>query len=200
MFKVTLFFLGVHMKCKLKIGFFASLMVLTLAITSAEYFPALICAVALHELGHITAAKIRHIKLSEMKLSIFGASLYPRNQLFSYFDEIILCVGGPLTNLLSAAVCISLGRSHSLFSMSSIALGVLNMLPIHGFDGGRILSAFLSIYLSPKAAVIVCKMVSFVIILIMWCASVYFLLRSSATMTMFVFSMFMFSKIFISDK
>lgn len=188
------------MKCKFKIGFFAVLMLLTLALTSTEYFPALICSVTIHETGHIIAAKLKHIKLSEMKLSILGASLYPQNQLFSYSDEIILCIGGPLANLLSAVICISIGKMHSLFFMSSVALGVLNMFPIQGFDGGRILSAFLSIYFPPKTVDIICKAVSFVLLLIMWCLSVYFLLRSSATMTMFVFSTFMFAKIFISDK
>ena len=187
------------MKCKLKIGFFAVLMLLTLAFTSAEYFPALVGSVSIHELGHIIAAKIRHIKLSEMKLSIFGASLHTQKQLFSYADEIILCIGGPLANLLSVVVCILIGKTQSLFFMSSIALGTLNMFPIHGFDGGRILSAFLSIYFSPKTTVILCKIISFTILLIMWCVSVYFLLRSSATMTMFIFSIFMFGKIFISD-
>ncbi len=188
------------MKCKLKIGFFAVLMLFILAVTSAEYFPALICSVFIHELGHIIAARIRHIKLSEMKLSIFGASIYAQDQLFSYSDEIFLCIGGPFANLLSAVVCISMGKVHSLFLMSSIALGILNMFPIYGFDGGRILFAFLSMNFSPKTTVIISKVISFVVLLFMWCTSVYFLLRSGATMTMFVFSMFMFVKIFISDK
>ena len=188
------------MKCKLKVGFFAVLMLVTLAFTSAEYFPALICSVAIHEIGHIIAAKIRRIKLSEMKLSIFGASLYTYNQLFSYYDEIFLCIGGPLANLLSVVVCLSIEKTNSLFFMSSLALGMLNMFPIHGFDGGRILSAFLSIHLQPKATAMICKTVSFIILFVMWCISVYFLLRSSATLTLFVFSMFMFAKIFIADK
>lgn len=188
------------MKCKFKVGFFAVLMLVTLMFTSAEYFPALICSVTIHELGHIIAAKMRNIRLSEMKLGIFGASLYTQNQLFSYSDEIFLCIGGPLANILSVVVCLSVGRTNSLFFLSSIALGVLNMLPINGFDGGRILSAFLSIHFSPKTAVTISKTVSFAILFSMWCISVYFLLRSNATMTMFIFSIFMFAKIFISDK
>lgn len=189
------------MKYKLKIGFLAVLMLLTLALTSPRYFPALVCSVTLHELGHIIVAKLRGIGLSEMKLGIFGASLMPKNQFFSYADEILLCLGGPVMNFLSVAVCIALKLpSSSLFVMSSLALGILNLLPIHGFDGGRILRAFLLMRLSPRAAGILSKIISFIFVFTLWCVSVYLLLRRAATLSLFVFSASIFAKIFISDE
>lgn len=188
------------MKIKYKVGFFAVLMLVTLIVTSPRYFPALICSVTIHELGHILAAKIKNIRLSELKLGILGASLFPKDQLFSYGDEIFLCLGGPLMNFVSVAVCIVLRVSpSSFFLMSSLALGTLNMLPIHGFDGGRILSAFLHMRLSPQNARRIAKVVSFVFLFSLWCVSVYFLLRRAATLSLFVFSVSVFVKIFISE-
>lgn len=187
-------------KYKIKVGFFAVIMLLTLIITSPEYFPALVCSVTVHELGHILAAKIKGIKLSKLKLGILGASLFPKDQLFSYGNEIFLCLGGPLMNFISVAVCIVLKlSSSSFFLMSSLALGTLNMLPIHGFDGGRILSAFLHMRLSFQRAEQIAKIVSFVFLFSLWCLSVYFLLRRTATLSLFVFSASVFAKIFISE-
>ncbi len=187
-------------RSKIKIGFFAVLMLLTVALSAPRYFPALVLSVTIHELGHIFVARLRSIGVSEFKLGIFGAAIFPREQLFSYKDEIFLCLGGPAANLLSVAVCLLFKISpSSLFIMSSLALGALNMLPIKGFDGGRILSAFLNMHLSPKAAETVCRLISFIFLFSLWCISVYFLLRRAATLSLFVFSASVFIKIFVSD-
>ena len=189
------------MKYRLKVGFLAVFMLLALALSSPHYFPALICSVTLHELGHIIVARLRGIRLSEMKLGIFGASITPCDQLFSYADEILLCLGGPVMNFLSVAICISTGIGKStLFIMSSLALGILNMLPIKGFDGGRILYAFLLILISPRTARALSNVISFIFIFTLWCFSVYLLLRRAATLTLFVFSASVFAKMFISDE
>ena len=188
---------GKGMKCRFKIGFFAIVLFFTVAFTSAEYFVGLLFSVAIHESGHIIAAKIRRIKLSEMRLDIFGALLYTQNQLFSYIDEIILCIGGPVANFISVGACWFMGDMKSTFFFSSVALGMLNCLPVYGFDGGRILSSFLSMLLEEKIAVRICKAISFVVLMFIWWISVYFLLRIGATLNLFVFSMIMFVKIFI---
>ena len=187
------------MKCKIRIGFFAIFLFLIIAITSAEYFFSLILSVYIHELGHILAAKIRKIKLSEMKLDIFGAVLYTQKHDFSYIDEILLCLGGPVANFISVMFCISAGYK-GFFYLSSLAQGILNLLPVYGFDGGRILCALSAMFLGTKISDMICKITSFVILLFMWWISVYLLLRIGATLNLFVFSMIMFSKIFISKK
>ena len=188
------------MKYKIKIGFFFVLMSLTLLVTSRQYFPALALSVTLHELGHILAARLRGIRLSKFSLGILGATLFPKERFFSYVDEIFLCLGGPLMNFLSVIVCLSLHIPNtSFFVLSSLALGTLNMLPIHDFDGGRIFSAFLRLHTSDYTARLISRIVSFVCLFSLWCTSVYFILRYSATLSLFVFSASIFTKIFISE-
>jgi len=188
-------------KLKIKLGFFAILLLGALAISSPHYFPALICSVTVHELGHIFMAKIRKIPLKELKLGICGAYLLPESKLFSYADEIILCLGGPTFNFISVliAVCLFKFAPSSLFVSSSLALGFINLLPIQGFDGGRIASAFLHRFLSPHIAHGLVKLSSFVFIFSLWTLSLYLLMKVGSSLTLFVFSVSMFVKIFLPD-
>ena len=184
-------------KCKVRLGFFAALMLVCIFISSPKYFPALICSVTIHELGHVFAAKFRKIALYELRLGIFGAALAPKSTLYSYADEIILCLGGPLFNLLSAFAASRLLSGVDMFIMSSLALGSLNLLPIIGFDGGRIFSSVLCMLFSPRTAERILKMISFIFIFILWSFSLYLLIRTGASLTAFVFSVSLFAKIFL---
>lgn len=193
-------------KLKIKIGFFSILLSLVLILTRPDYFPALFLAVSLHELGHIIGAKITNIPLRELKLGIFGAGLSPESSLISYKKEILLSLLGPITNftciisarlLLSEKIC-QLAFFDNFLS-SSLALGVLNLLPVESFDGGRILAALLSLRLSPKTVTSIMSAVSFIIIFMLWALSVYLLLRVSSSLSLFVFSAYLFSKFFIKD-
>lgn len=186
-------------RLKIRLSFFAVLLLLSLAVTAPHYFPALIVTAALHELGHFTVAKIRKIHIGDMRLGIFGASITPSGMLFSYTDEIILCLGGPLFNFASAIIAVKLfGVSPtSLFVMSSLALGAVNLLPVSGLDGGRMLCALLHRFLSPSAARAVTGIISFVFIFALWCISLYLLMRAGASLPLFVFSVALFAKIFV---
>ncbi len=187
--------------CHLKIGFFAVLFVLCLCIYSPHYFPSLFFSVVIHESGHIIFAKLRKISLCEFKLGIFGAALTPRDSLFSYGDEIIMCIGGPLFNFLSAGMAAALFSlpASNVFIMSSLALGTLNLLPIIGFDGGRIFAALFNMLLPCRVSMTIMKILSFAILFSLWCFSLYLLLRTASSLTMFIFSISLFVKIFIPD-
>jgi len=193
-------------KLKIKIGFFSILLSLSLILTNPDYFPALFLSVSLHEIGHIVGAKIANIPLRELKLGIFGAGLSPENTLISYKKEIILSFLGPLANFISfffiklvfpAKLCQA--SFFNNFIGSSLALGTLNLLPIESFDGGRILTAILAHHISPRATITVMNCVSFIIIFILWTLSVYLLLRISSSLSLFIFSAYLFSNFFIKN-
>ena len=195
-----------NQKLKIKVGFFSILLSLALIIPRPDYFPALFLAVSIHELGHILGAKISNISLRELKLGIFGAGLSPASSIISYKKEILLSLLGPLSNFISI-ISIKLIVPDELcdtsffnnFLGSSLALGVLNLLPVDSFDGGRILTSILSLQLSPKSVTSVMNAVSFIIIFLLWTLSVYLLLRVSSSLSLFIFSAYLFSKFFIRD-
>ena len=189
-------------KRKLKFGFFFVLLTSVLIMCSLHYVTALLCAVTLHELGHIIAAKLLDIELRELKIGIFGAALSCSDTLYSYKKEMILCAAGPAVNFLSALVVyqfVGITQITETFLLSSLSLGILNLLPINGFDGGRIFSAFLCLFLSLKTVNVIVKFVSFLFIFTLWCLSVYLLIRACASLSLFVFSLSLFTKIFLPD-
>lgn len=188
-------------KCKLKISLLAIALASLALIGDPKNFFSVSVAVALHELGHIFLAKLCKISMREMRLGIFGASLQPQESLMSYKEEIFICLGGPLMNFLSVIPTVFLLDGHipQAFVMTSVALGIINLLPISGFDGGRMFSALAHSLFSCRTAERISSVLSFVIIFALWCFSVYLMFKISASVSLFVFSLSLFAKIFIPD-
>ena len=187
---------------KLKIGFFAILLALALLLNPTLLSLSVFLAALLHELGHIGMAACCGIRLEECKIGIYGAGLMPDSGLYSYKKECLLCLAGPLTNLLCVGIGMLLSAlSDSAFLQSFLfasgSLGILNLLPIWEFDGGRILHALLCCRLSPVTALRILRILSFGCVLLLWMLSVYLLLRFSSSLSLFVFSLSLFFRIFI---
>ena len=191
---------------RIRLSLSGALMIIALILTHSFISLAAILAAAIHELGHVIAARICKIPLKEMKLGIFGASISPCNSFLPYKKESFLAAAGPITN----GICVLLGLFSplkalqgndffELFIFASAFLGILNLLPIKDFDGGRILYCVISYKLSPYTADTVLKTTSFILIFSLWILSVYLLLKLSATLSLFIFSVSLFAKLFISQ-
>jgi len=171
-----------------------------IATTPPGQLCACLLAALLHELGHIAAAKLLGINLAGMKLDVLGARLNTAGKLYSYSSVILLCLAGPMTNLLCFALAFPFSEVHSAvyeFCYSSLSLCVLNLIPVQGFDGGRILHGILAGFLPPDPAERICTALSFTSILTLWLLSVWLLLRTSGALTLFVFSCCLFGMLFI---
>ena len=189
---------------KVKISFFAIMLLFSLAMSDAYYALIPLSAAALHELGHIIAARARGVQLKNFDIGIFGARLSMSGGICSYLDEIIVCAAGPLVNLVLAGtglfICKERGIDNeliSLFILSSLSLGVINLLPIRSFDGGRILNSTLSYILDSSVAEALLNLLTFLSLFTLWCISLYLLLRTSASLSLFVFSVSLFASMFI---
>lgn len=187
---------------KIRLSISGILMVIALITTHSYISLAALLAAAIHELGHVLTAHFLNIPLQEMKLGIFGASLSLSDSFLSYKKEIILAAAGPLTNIACVLLSIFLfdiqNDFFELFISSSLFLGILNLLPILDFDGGRILLCLLSLKISPNAAHQILKISSFILIFTLWALSVYLLLKLSSSLSLFIFSISLFAKLFIS--
>ncbi len=189
---------------KIKFGFSSIILILCAFVCKNEYTFLTFLAVVIHELGHLLAALILRIKISEFSFGILGARLKTSNCLTSYLQEIFLCAFGPIFNFISVIFVIlfldwqTSARLIYLIS-ASILLGTLNLMPIKSFDGGRILECILSIYFSPKYVICILKVISFFFITSLWIVSVYFLLIYTSSLGLFVFCGALFCNIFIED-
>lgn len=189
---------------KIRIGFLAVMLALSLLISRSLFALGLFLAALSHELGHIGMARLCNIRLKECTVGIYGAGLVPEDGLYSYGQEIFLCLAGPLTNLFLGSVGLLLRlRSPSklleYFILSSFLLGILNLLPIRDFDGGRILFCLVSVCFDPTHAARILSFLSFLLVFVLWSFSLYLLLRYRASLSLFVFSLSLFVRIFISE-
>ena len=158
---------------------------------------AMLAAATVHELGHIITALTLRLPLGGMRLDILGARISTAASV-SYFEEWMLCAGGPAFNLLTAACLLPIRQSSdwiSLFIYSSLGLATLNLLPVDTFDGGRMLFCFLSSFTDGDAPRRVVRFFSFAVVLLMWLVSVYLLMRVGNSLSLFVFSACLFSKL-----
>jgi len=195
-------------KVKIRIAI-PSLILATALVLSGDTLPlfAVFSAAALHELGHIIAARLLGVRFSEFSLSLLGARLNTETKLISYKTEIILAAAGPAVNILSffmffpgfTTIGGGVGEFFSYFTAASAALGALNLLPISTFDGGRIVYSFVSLIKDPDAALKLSKALSFVCLFTLWSASVYLLIKTGNSLSLFIFSLTLFARLFVNE-
>jgi membrane-associated protease RseP (regulator of RpoE activity) len=72
---------------------------------------------------------------------------------------------------------------------ASVCLGLVNLLPVAGLDGGRLLSCAVSLWLGPRAGDRVLRVTTAAVTGGLWLLSVYGLLRAGQLLTLFGFSL-----------
>ncbi len=116
----------------------------------------------LHEMGHSIAAARLGYRLNRVVLMPYGAVISGDIRGLKFKDEIEVALAGPFTNLACAVLFAALWwvtpdtyafTDTAMFASLSIA--AVNLLPCRPLDGGRVLHAFLSIYLKRRTADIV---------------------------------------------
>lgn len=155
------------------------------------YFLYLIFVVA-HELCHLVIAKKLGYLPSKLKLTMFGASLEGYDD-FLVGDEIKIILAGPLFNFFVVIFCyLSFWFYPESFEILNDVLVVnasilfFNMLPVFPLDAGRIVMCCASLKRGRKVGVMIAKRISFIIILILFCMSLFSFLFSFNFMLGFV--------------
>lgn len=158
----------------------------------------------LHESGHMLAALVLKIPLRSLVIGTYGASLKVRGSLISYPSEFFLCAAGPAMNFLSAlaAAAFSAHRGYytecgEWFISVSLMLGLLNLIPAEGFDGGRMLSVVLSSLFGPLVSAKILTFSTFGSVILLWMVSIYLLIRYGTSLSLFVFTVSLFYRLFI---
>jgi Zn-dependent protease len=156
-------------------------------------------AAGVHELGHLLAAKLLHVRMDVLRLDFMGMRLDASGRLLTYGEEWTLCAAGPIFSLLFSAVLAPLwGMSFfwAQTSCASLLLGVLNLCPVKGFDGGNMLCSALSCAGGERLGEGVLRWTSILFVLLLWGVAVYFLLKVGDGLSLFCFSMGLFSRLF----
>ncbi len=133
-----------------------------------------------------------------MELDLFGAKIIPRGVLRSLSAEWILAAAGPLFSVLLALLLLPFSaRFAGAVRFASASLAVFNLLPIAGFDGGRMFFAAVSRVLPLPIAEKLCGGCTYLTLLFLFCLSSCLLLRYGQNLALFVLTAILFAKIFL---
>ena len=102
-----------------------------------------LAAALLHESAHLLAMYFTHQRPQSMQVSAAGLCLHMRaDELCPLGKHCAVLLSGPLANLLAAAVFLLCGCTGA--ARAGLSLGVLNLLPFSGTDGGSLVYVLLS--------------------------------------------------------
>ena len=128
-------------------------------------------AAAVHELGHLLALRLRRHPVSSVTLSFSGAVM--KTGLLSYRDVLLAAAAGPLTSL-AAGFFLPLWPEFGLYS---VILGLFNLLPLPGLDGGRMVRSAVMLLFPPESAGRICRFLGICTGLALWGFALYLTFR-----------------------
>lgn len=193
---------------KVKVSLLSIIWLAFLIYSKTPYLLPMLCAVALHELGHLVFAVALSIKIKRFTISLLGARMETAGSL-SYTDEMLLSLGGPLFGFLGYALFISTAMRNTEhpfcrefllpFAIISLCLTVFNLMPLETLDGGRIFKCLFFKLFPIELAEKIIRVASFLSLFLLWLFSVYFVLKIAEGVQLLVFCLIFFSKCFVFE-
>jgi Zn-dependent protease len=111
------------------------------------YAAGFVILIAVHESGHVLAARGAGLKVSmPIFIPFIGAFISMKQQPTNARTEAIVAAGGPVVGSIGAFACLALGiaLNSQLFlalAYTGCLLNLFNLVPVHPLDGGRIVTA-----------------------------------------------------------
>ncbi len=96
-------------------------------------------AMGIHEMGHLLALRLCHVRVHSLVLGPFGAKI--ESEPMTAFQELICAAAGPL----AGALLILAGRWVPLAALFALVQTGFNLLPFGDLDGGRIFCSLVGI-------------------------------------------------------
>ncbi len=204
-------------RIKFKIG--VLLMIAAVLISErAEMFLIYGISAALHECGHMAAARLLKIEIKEIRFDFSGVRICTEDKITSYRKEFLLAAAGPMVNFFAVTavvLCFSVkgisiytaswlcecflleGRVTSVgalgfFALSSILQGGINLLPVRTFDGGRMAYCIAAHFSSSDMAERLLDIFSAFSAFLLWTVALYLMLRISSGLGIYAFSACLF--------
>lgn len=169
-----------------------------LLLSRNSLFAATVLSAAFHELGHILAARLMCIPLKSIELNIMGAKLTPAGMLPSYRAELCLSAAGPLFSILLWGILLPHGGDFAAAARTAtLSFAVFNLLPINGFDGGRVLSCLAAPLLGVQRTERLGAICSYLSLLLLFSLSSCMLLRYGESLSLTVLCASLFARLFL---
>ena len=190
-------------KASERFGFFAAIFTTLSLGTSPHPFILVLCYI-IHEIGHITLARLVGAEIKKFKIGSFHLSLSYDCSSISYKKEILVQFGGILFNVLSAIIVVISpffsGESVDFFVICSVSLALMNLYPASILDGGGILKSILLSLMDEEKATKIFKAVSLTSVILMWFVSVYLQIIFCANLSLFIISIVLLIELCLNNK
>ncbi len=150
----------------------------------------------IHELGHVIVLILIGHKPKELTFEIVGIKLVQPNKTISYIKEILVLLAGPMANIIMFLLLNYSFREIyilNVFSFTHLFIGLFNLLPIGGLDGGKILNILFKLKFNDIFANIFAKTISIIIIIPVIFISLYLFIfkHNFSLMTTSIYLLFM---------
>ncbi len=158
-------------------------------------------SITLHEAAHLIAMWACGCAPDEISL-VPGGIKVKGGRLVTHKAQLLISVSGPVVNLLTALLflliysCIN-SEIWLLWIYVSFFLGVINLLPAKGLDGGTALTSIIQMKFSEKCADTILSFTSMVTILSITSAFIYGIIYSSFNITFLLFAIYLAAAYFL---
>ena len=158
-----------------------------------EQYLCFAAALAVHEAAHLAAMKRRGMKPAAVRMLPAGLEIARGGGEASYRADAAVSLAGPAASVATGAAGLAFGGVFRVYGILSVILGVFNALPVYGLDGGYALRSLLYARMPPDRAEAVSRGVSLAITFIIWVASVWIMLVTGGSFTLFAVSCALFA-------
>lgn len=182
--------------CEIYISFlFAATITVLLATDRTGLLMPTLFAILLHETGHLFAMWVldcapNQIKLIPASIQI-TSPITPR-----YRNDIIIALSGPLTNILLFVVFylnfLGFKNDFTLYcAIINLAIGIFNLLPILGLDGGTIVYSLFAKKTNPDRAIIYLKIITALFAIITLAVSIFLTVKGKVNITLYIIALYL---------
>ena len=135
---------------------------LSVLLGAASALPAVLAAALCHEAGHLLALWAYHVPVESVTVGSMGAVIRaPRQDRLSYGRDLLSTLAGVAVNF-ALALLSARAWGMYLFAGANAVLGLYNLLPIQGLDGGRALYLAAAWAAGPFTAQRLCHLVNLI--------------------------------------
>lgn len=155
---------------------------------------AVFLSVAFHETGHIIFILMFGDRISEIRVDPFGLTIKRCGKVRSCVHNVLIYLAGPLFSFILSAVCFLYGDTYT--AQISLFYGIINLLPVSVFDGGKALTVILQKHLPLRSDTVI-KFISGTLIFLLWETAVFIMLKSGDFVSVFFVCMYLFFALFL---
>ena len=174
---------------------FASVITLMLLFDKTGVILPLLFAVFMHEIGHLFMMYIRAAAPKRIKL-IPASVQITKPFISNYKNDIIISLAGPIVNILLFAVfyfnykCY-LNTTTLYIALLNLIIGVFNLLPIKGLDGGTVFYCILCKYTNVNKAELILGAISFLGGMALLISAVVLTIRGKINISLYIMGIYL---------